>query len=170
VSSSRFDFTFVYFYGRGCNVSETVNHCKLLATRRVQVWTALVRWRGCCIANALRGSAESEEDIFEEIDKLLSLREWTPPPPSAPLCGLCISTRKPERPTAGMLLDAKVRNTSVSSPCPIPASHGALISRRNHRTEGLQQDARYVETLPPEALKVSTTRSAFLRPPAKQFL
>ncbi|KAI9983868.1 hypothetical protein PInf_005141 [Phytophthora infestans] len=51
---------------------------------------------------------ESEDEIFDEIDKILSLRECTPPPPPPPLCGLCISTSKPEPSTAGTLLKSKV--------------------------------------------------------------
>ncbi|KAG6615032.1 uncharacterized protein IUM83_08628 [Phytophthora cinnamomi] len=65
--------------------------------------------------------AESEEDIFDEIDKLLSLREWAPPPPTTPLCGLCISVRKPEPPTTGMLLSTKNKtlDEGASSGCKI---------------------------------------------------
>ncbi|KAL4162042.1 hypothetical protein PRNP1_002590 [Phytophthora ramorum] len=55
-------------------------------------------------------SSESEEEIFDDIDKLLSLREWTPPPPSTRLCGICISIKKPEPPTAGMLLKTKKKS------------------------------------------------------------
>ncbi|KAK1941284.1 hypothetical protein P3T76_007150 [Phytophthora citrophthora] len=64
---------------------------------------------------------ESQDEIFSEIDQLLSLREWTPPPPSTPLCGLCISTRKPEPPTAGMLLKAKKKtlDEGTSTGCKI---------------------------------------------------
>lgn len=71
----------------------------------------------CCqeiiIAN-WRLVAESEEDIFVEIDELFSQREWTPPPPSTPLCGLCISTQTPEHPATGMLLNSKVWINLVS--------------------------------------------------------
>ncbi|ETI55101.1 hypothetical protein, variant 3 [Phytophthora nicotianae P10297] len=62
---------------------------------------------------------ESEDEIFDEIDKILSLREWTPPPPPPPLCGLCISTRTPEPPTAGMLLKTKKKNEGPSTGCKI---------------------------------------------------
>ncbi|KAG1689667.1 hypothetical protein DVH05_002025 [Phytophthora capsici] len=64
---------------------------------------------------------ESQDEIFSEIDKLLSMREWTPPPPAPTLCGLCISTRKPEPPTAGMLLNAKMKtlDKETSSGCKI---------------------------------------------------
>ncbi|CAI5710235.1 unnamed protein product [Hyaloperonospora brassicae] len=48
---------------------------------------------------------EAEEDLFVEIDKLLTLREWTPRPPPASLCGLCVlSSRRPEPTTAGVLM------------------------------------------------------------------
>ncbi|KAE9026556.1 hypothetical protein PR003_g10864 [Phytophthora rubi] len=65
--------------------------------------------------------SESEDEIFDEIDKLLSQREWTPPPPTTPLCGLCISVRKPEQPTTGMLLNTKKKSLDegASSGCRI---------------------------------------------------
>ncbi|KAI9983865.1 hypothetical protein PInf_005138 [Phytophthora infestans] len=64
---------------------------------------------------------ESEDEIFDEIDKILSLRECTPPPPPPPLCGLCISTSKPEPSTAGTLLKSKknTQDEGVSSGCKI---------------------------------------------------
>ncbi|KAG3197704.1 hypothetical protein PC128_g6631 [Phytophthora cactorum] len=61
---------------------------------------------------------ESEDEIFNEIDKILSLREWAPAPPPTPLCGLCISTRKPEPPTASMLLKTKT-DEGASTGCKI---------------------------------------------------
>ncbi|CAI5725822.1 unnamed protein product [Peronospora destructor] len=62
-------------------------------------------------------SAESDEDIFVEIDKLFLQREWTPPPPSTPLCSLCIST---EHLATGMLLKSKPKlNDGVSTGCKI---------------------------------------------------
>ncbi|KAL3656906.1 hypothetical protein V7S43_018113 [Phytophthora oleae] len=65
--------------------------------------------------------SESQDEIFSEIDKLLSMREWTPPPPTTPLCGLCISTRKPEPPTAGILLNVKKKamDEKASTGCKI---------------------------------------------------
>ncbi|KUF81289.1 hypothetical protein AM587_10014626 [Phytophthora nicotianae] len=85
---------------------------------------------------------ESEDEIFDEIDKILSLREWTPPPPPPPLCGLCISTRTPEPPTAGMLLKTKVLVHSLIT-CACSEPNAVVILRK--RTKGLRLAARSAE-------------------------
>lgn len=67
---------------------------------------------------------ESEEKIFDEIDRMLFLREYSPPSPSATLCGLSLSAREPEHSTrvcstAGMLVNAEAFNKEASAGCKI---------------------------------------------------
>jgi hypothetical protein len=62
--------------------------------------------------------AESEDDIFEQIDKMTLEREWTippPPPPSAGLCGLCLPrTSSPRKAFVAKVQSARSDVTSCS--------------------------------------------------------
>ncbi|KAJ8544616.1 hypothetical protein ON010_g11651 [Phytophthora cinnamomi] len=101
--------------------------------------------------------AESEEDIFDEIDKLLSLREWAPPPPTTPLCGLCISVRKPEPPTTGMLLSTKTalaRQRSADSSAAFKMLADETDNTRNNKKE-MMQWSHPVEALDPNFAKAA---------------
>ena len=71
--------------------------------------------------------AAPDDDIFVEIDKLLTLREWTPPPSPASLCGLCTLSQRPDPLTAGMLMKSKVHIDCLFTFCVYPGPNVAAI-------------------------------------------